>query len=153
MSYEFSLPSRPFSINASYYRDARIKTSEVKEWSAQIFHRLNTVENIEKMRQIRESFDDQRHSISIEIVAIYPRSEFITKSGILSSRTIDVTNFEKLLVDLFFAEQYFDKPSPYGVRNICLNDKHIVHMVSSKKFHEKDSHELQFSVSIIPRAF
>lgn len=153
MRYDFILLSKPFSINACYYSDARTKTTEVRQWAAQIFHQLNTPENLEKMKQIRETFDDSRHAITVETCAIYPRSKFITEAGILSSRTIDLTNWEKVLTDLFFDKQYFDKQHPYGVKNINVNDKHIVELKSSKKFHESEDHILEYSITIIPRPF
>lgn len=153
MREEFKLRTKPFSINASTYRDASIKTAEFRNWASQIFYQLNTDENLKKMKNIRENFDESRHSIKLEICAIYPRSEFITKNGILSSRTIDVTNFEKLICDLIFDRQYFDKPNPYGVKNCCINDKHVTEMVSKKIFHEHRHHTLEFNINIIPRSF
>lgn len=153
MREDFRLMSKPFSINAAFYGDARTKTASVREWAAQILHQLNSAENVEKMKRLREYFDENKHSIKLEICAIYPRSEFITKAGILSSRTIDVTNFEKLICDLFFDRQYFDKSSPYGVKNLNLNDKHVVEMNSKKTFHEHDHYILEFSIIIIPRSF
>lgn len=153
MRQDFQLQSKPFSINAATYSDARTKTREYYDWSSKIFHQLNTPENLDKMTQIRESFDENLHAFEVEITAVYPRSIFITKEGKLSARTIDVTNFEKLLVDLFFDKQFNTKPAPYGVKNINVNDKNIISLISKKSFHDSEASLLQVSVTVVPRPF
>lgn len=153
MKHTFRLRTRPFSINSATYGDARTKTREYFDWSAQVFHQLSSTVNQEKLKELRDLFDESKHSFKISIKVVYPKDQFITKQNILSSRSIDCSNFEKLLVDLFFDKQFFDRPHPRGCPNINQNDKHIVALYSSKTYHELEHHEINFTVKIVSRSF
>ena len=153
MRYEVLIKSKPFSINAATYRDASIKTADYREWQAQVFHQLNNPVDLETFKAIKEQFDEKKNSFEVFITAFYPRDVFVTKENILSSRTIDVTNFEKLLVDLLFDKQYYSKPHPYGVRNICQNDKHIIDLHSKKRPHDLDHYLMHVEIRIVDRPF
>jgi hypothetical protein len=149
----FRIKAKPFSINAATYGDARTKTSAYYEWSNQIFHQLWSESNQQKMRDLREFFDETKHSVKVHMKAVYPKDQFITKQGTLSARTIDCSNGEKLLLDLFFDKQFFSKPHPTGVPNININDKHVVALYSEKTFHDSDDHKIEFTVKIVARKF
>ncbi len=152
-SYEFSIKVKPFSINAATYSDARTKTREYREWQSQVFHQLNNEKDLETFRQIREQFDETKHSFAVEMTAFYPRSVFINKEGTLSSRTVDLSNWEKLLLDLLFDKQYFSKEHPYGVQNINQNDKYVVDLVSRKRPHDHEMFYIQILIRVEDRSF
>lgn len=152
-SYEFSIKVKPFSINAATYSDARTKTREYREWQSQVFHQLNNEKDLETFRQIREQFDETKHSFAVEMTAFYPRSVFINKEGTLSSRTVDSSNWEKIFLDLLFDKQYFSKPHPYGVENLCQNDKHVVDLMSKKRPHDLEHYLIVVELRIVDRPF
>ncbi len=152
MQHCFVFKSKPFSINASTYGDARTKTSAYYEWASKIFHQMWSQENQEKFKELREHFDENLHSVSVQLTSIYPKEIYITKAGILSSKTQDISNTEKLILDLLFDERFHTREHPNGAPNCNINDKHVVEMISSKKYHDGES-LLEINISIIPRAF
>jgi hypothetical protein len=152
-SYEFSIKVKPFSINAATYSDARTKTREYIEWASQVFHQLNNEKDLETFKQIREEFDETKHSFAVEMTAFYPKSVFVNKEGTLSSRTVDLSNWEKIIQDLLFDKQYYSKPHPYGVCNISCNDKHVVDLYSKKRPHDFDYYLIEVKVSVVDKPF
>lgn len=150
MRKDFKLIIKPFSINAMYYGDARTKTSQAREWSYQVFHQLSTLNNLNNMKDLREYFNPTKHQVSIEILVEYPKNIFFTKNGTISAKTIDITNFEKVITDLFFDKRYFDKEYPYGCKNLNIDDKYITELFSKKSFIESDVHIINYSVIINP---
>lgn len=153
MKQLFKLRAKPFSLNAATYGDARTKTRDYYDWQAQIFHQLSSEINQLKLQELREFFDESRHSFKVHIKALYPKDQYVTKQGILSSRTVDLTNSEKLIQDLFFDKQYFDRQAPYGCKNLNANDKHVIALFSEKTFHDSPDYILQIAIKIIPRKF
>src|SRR5690349_15070469 len=137
-NYKISIKSKPFSINAATYSDARTKTASYREWQAQVFHQLNNSQDLETFKAVKEQFDEEKNSLEVSMTCYYPRKVFVNKEGKLSSRTTDCSNFEKLLLDLLFDRQYYDKPSPYGCKNLNLNDKHVVALNSKKLPHDSE---------------
>jgi hypothetical protein len=134
-----------------HYSDARTKTTEYHEWASNIMHQLSYKANKLALAELREKFDPKKHDFVVHMSAIYPPNIFTTKEGILSSRTIDCSNWEKPLIDLFFDKQYFDRPSPYGCENLNINDKHIIRLMSLKK--PGTANQLVVSIKIVPRIY
>lgn len=153
MQRRLLIKSKPFSLNAATYKDASIKTTEYRQWAAMFFHELSKPDNQQKLKDLREYFDENKHSFKIILKAIYPKAVYITKAGILSSKTIDTTNWEKLVLDLLFDPRFHDTEYPYGAPNVNANDKHVVSMLSQKSFHESDESLLDIKIKIVPRAF
>jgi hypothetical protein len=151
--YTFVLRTKPFSINAATYSDARTKTREYHDWQAGIFHQLSQPEHQLNLKLAREAFDESAYSVKLTMTAFYPRQYFVTKDGNLSARTMDLSNWEKLLQDLFFDAQYFDRPTPRGCNNLGINDKHVVELTSRKLPHDLNEHLIEIIVEYVPRPF
>lgn len=129
---KFVLNVKPFSINQVHYRDGKRKTRECRDWEITVFNALNTPEYLASMALLRQDFDPKKHAFKIELTCCYPASYFRTKDGNISSKTQDITNWEKPLVDLIFLDKYSLSPSPFGIENIQIDDKFIVEMLSKK---------------------
>ncbi len=115
---KFTLLCKPFSVNAYHYRDKRHKTAEARAWEAQV---LSLLEEHEKsLLEIASDFNKIGGGFRVHFSAIYPPHIFYNKAGGISSKTIDITNFEKPLLDLIFG-------SIMGV-----NDKTVVECKSHK---------------------
>lgn len=146
MRIRFTLPVPPFSINRMYYRDQRIKTREAREWTQQVFRYIHLTDIEERFDALREEQKRTGACYGVRLVANYPRYTFYNKQGKLSSRTMDVSNFEKPLIDLLFLPKYFNMPSPEGCRNLNSDDKLITALISQKRAVEAE--EPSISVSI-----
>ena len=132
MKREFNLDIKPFSINAMYYGDGRTKTQAARDWSYQIFHRLSQEAIAKSLAELRSYFETDKHSYQVDFVVTYPKDKFYTKKGSISARTMDLSNWEKPLIDLIFLPKYFDKEPPYGCKNLNIDDKYITKLSSSK---------------------
>ena len=115
-----------------YYNNRSAKTQNALEWSAQILHQLNKVEIQKKLKKARDFYNPKKHKYEINLKAYYPREILFTKDGQLSGKCHDISNWEKPLIDLIFLKKYFDKPSPYGCKNLNVDDKHLSKLISEK---------------------
>lgn len=122
----------PFSINAMYYKGNFGKTAAAKDWTYQVFHALNTKENLAKLQTLREAFDSKLHCHYVAMWAVYPNKELYTKAGGVSARTQDCSNWEKPLLDCLFLPKYFIEPAPYGCKNLNTDDRSVVQLLSAK---------------------
>jgi hypothetical protein len=140
------LPLAPLSINAVYCKNRSWTTPEYKEWSSGVFHRLSTEDNLQAMADLREFFNPAKHAYIIGLKFYYPSSILYTKKGALSARAHDISNIEKPLIDLIFLPKFYDQPSPYGCKNLNVDDKFIIDMRSQKL--ASDEHRIEVELSI-----
>ena len=122
------------------------KTQAYHEWTAQVFHRLSSADNLSMMKDLREFFDPLLHSYVLDLRFFYPSEVLYTKKGALSARAHDISNIEKPLIDLLFLPTYHDKPFPNGCKNLNIDDKFISEM-SSKKL-PADDHRIEIDIQI-----
>lgn len=125
---EFNLP--PFSINSYYYR-TRQRTKEARLWANDIFRTLANYK--EDILEFRSNFDVTQHSLGLELVFTYPQNIFYTKQNTISSKTMDITNVEKPILDLLTHPRYNERPLPEGCLNLNIDDKFITEMHSTKQ--------------------
>lgn len=116
---EFFLPIKPFSVNAYRYRDQRFKTKEARDWEVEVKVLLEEFEK--DFSELKEDFDNANGELHVSLCAVYPPHTFYNKSGGISAKTIDITNFEKPLIDLIFKE------------TIGIDDRFITHLISTKQ--------------------
>ena len=128
-----TLKLKPFSINAMFCRDKRHKTIEAQEWSSSILVALALKENKKKLKELRQYFDYKKHVYKVDLTFFYPKHVLYTKEGPISARAHDLSNIEKPLIDLIFLPLYYDRPSPYGAKNLNIDDKYITHLISKKR--------------------
>ena len=128
-----TLKLKPFSINAMFCRDKRHKTIEAQEWSSSILVALALKENKKKLKELRQHFDYKKHVYKVDLTFFYPKHVLYTKEGPISARAHDLSNIEKPLIDLIFLPLYYDRPSPYGAKNLNIDDKYITHLISKKR--------------------
>lgn len=142
---------KPFSVNASYIRTFAgvSKSSGATEFAAQIFNCLTQHDNQVKVAKLKSEFNEITHAYSVAIVAYYPESEFYTKKGTISSRTVDLSNAEKGLIDCLFLPKFDALPFPQGANNLCVDDRCIVDM-SSKKRPAKER-AIEVTITIVER--
>lgn len=130
MRIEFTLPIKAYSINSYMYATRKVITKEARVWS-------DNVKKLLKEQKCLEEFKDKFNyePISIYISIHYPKHVFYNKEGTISSKTIDVSNTEKILIDLIFKD------------TMELNDKYIVYMESSK--HAGEDYKIDFRIETL----
>lgn len=151
MKRVFSLHGlKPLSVNSTYVRTLNgvMKTSAATEWFYSAFHILSSEENKQKLKELREYFDPKKHVYSFEIVALYPKKIFFTKQGTVNSKTIDVSNFEKSIIDIFCLKRYFNNPSPAGCENLNTDDRYVTDLTSRKAVSSDDEPRIEVEIYI-----
>ena len=121
-----TLKLKPFSINAMFCRDKRHKTIEAQEWSCSVLVALALKEN-------KKNFDPKKHVYKVDLTFFYPKHVLHKKEGGISARAHDLSNVEKPLIDLIFLPMFYDRPSPYGAKNLNIDDKYITDLRSRKR--------------------
>lgn len=114
-----------------------------------VFNALDTPEHINAMELLHSNFDASRHGFHIELTCFYPQEQFKAKAGNISSKTQDITNWEKPLVDLLFLDKYSFSQAPFGIQNIRIDDKFIVSMLSQKKSWAADRTKIEIQIGIV----
>jgi len=128
-----TLKLKPFSINAMFCRDKRHKTIEAQEWSCSVLVALALKENKKKLKELRQYFDPKKHIYKVDLMFFYPQHVLHKKEGGISARAHDLSNVEKPLIDLIFLPMFYDRPSPYGAKNLNIDDKYITDLRSRKR--------------------
>ena len=128
-----TLKLKPFSINAMFCRDKRHKTIEAQEWSCSVLVALALKENKKKLKELRQYFDPMKHVYKVDLTFFYPKHVLFRKDGGISARAHDLSNVEKPLIDLVFLPMFYDRPSPYGAKNLNIDDKYITDLRSRKR--------------------
>lgn len=136
-----------FSINKMYNNRRSFGTSAAfKQWTAGLFHKLSTEQNLQSFTDLREFFNPKSHCFNLDLTFTFPSKVYYTKEGQMSARCFDISNIEKPLIDLIFLPEYYKKPSPYGCKNLNIDDKYIRSMRSRKI--SGDMHRIQIDIEI-----
>lgn len=117
MIYEFEVPLKPFSVNQYHYRDKRHKTAEARAYEAAFLAEL------EDHKMLLDMAADIKNgsTVSVELCFEWPPHIYYNKAGQISSKTMDLSNVEKPILDLIFG-QYMD-----------VNDKVVTRLLSTKR--------------------
>lgn len=120
MKVNFTIEGKAFSINKTYTRDIRFRSSEFKEWYTLTKTSIQEHDAYKSLLELADDFKSKGGTIVMSLQIVYPFWAFRNKQGEISARTLDVTNYEKGLVDLLLQD--------------CLqiNDKNLVKLTSSK---------------------
>lgn len=142
---------RPLSVNSTYARTIGgvVKSSEARDWYYTAFHLLSSQENSERFAKLRAHFDPKKHIFKVHIRAYYPKAQFVTKQGAISSKTLDLTNTEKSIIDCLFLKRFYDQPTPQGCLNLNTDDKYILDLHSCKRIAQDDIHRIEVDVEIL----
>lgn len=124
---EIILESSAYSINDYYYNNRKHgKRAEAKQWEYQINWLLKDYE--EQFKKFRDSFGADS-ALSVEIT--FYHHNFFTKSGKLNSKIYDLSNCEKVLIDLLL-NPVNHGPAPYKSPNLNIDDCKVIKLLSQK---------------------
>jgi hypothetical protein len=135
LTVHFFLPLEPFSVNRTYSRDKRFKTSAFKAWEIAAFEAIGCAEPQRQLKELREFTAGKTFVYSVEFAFHCPR--LITKSGTISNQVEDLSNVEKPLLDVLFLPKVHIQLYPYGVKNVNCDDRYVTKLVSSKQAADK----------------
>lgn len=149
---------KPLSINSATINSrqgrGRHKSEVARQFELQVFQKLDTPENKQAFKELRETFVPKLHQFEIDFIAEYPRTDFIAKTtGCISGHTVDQTNWEKIIADLFFLPKHAENEAPYGCQNLMLDDKYLVYYTSRKKISSDGKYRIILQIKIMPRDF
>jgi len=129
----FTLQSPPFSINKAHYKRSFTRTVECREWGDNILAQLQNPDLQLEFQEFRKSLN-KREGIIISITYNIADNIFYTKKGEISRRSMDLSNIEKLLIDLIFDTRFCGREiNGKVIHNLAIDDKLIVDMHSKKK--------------------
>lgn len=145
MRVKFLLPGiGPLSINQVYYGNrAHGWTKEAKDWSYQLMYQISQHEA--QIKMIRDFFDPKRHGLELRIVIYF--EDFIKSGGGISSRTQDIDNVLKPLIDILFNKKFHGTSVPYTCQNFNIDDKYIIDIHASKRHGAK---AIEVEVAVVP---
>lgn len=129
-----NLEASPFSINSAYYLkgNGKVRTAECRQWGDAVLGQLQSYRD--EMRQFTAEYDRSKEAVTVNILFKIPTNKYYTYEKTISSRSTDLTNVEKLLVDLIFDARFFGRTvNGQKIINLNINDKDIVDLVSSKR--------------------
>jgi len=127
MQIEFTLPIKAYSINNYMYTTRRVITKEARLWSDMVKEHLRAIPCLAEFKS-KYNYTP----INIQINVYYPKNVFYNKEGLISSKTFDISNTEKILIDLIFKD------------TLDINDKYITYMESSK--HAGEAYMISFRI-------
>ena len=112
MNFSIILPIKGFSINAAYYATRKSKTAECRAWEKQVYNYI--ADNI----YLKQMAGFKQFHVTMEFE--YPEALYYNAKGDISSKTYDLSNVEKLLLDCLFTV-------------IGANDKYVTELISRKR--------------------
>lgn len=144
MKRVINLDIHAVSINNAYYSDKRFGyKAEVREWISQVCYQLSQSANKRAMADLRNTFDEKKHSFTVLIKYYTPN--FYNKQGTISAKSMDVGNIDKVLLDVVFTGSF------YGTGNMeCENINHDDRFISSLMVNKypSEKHKLVITVKI-----
>ena len=149
MKLNFNIKAPPFSINKAYYKRSMTRTQECRKWGDSVLIQLQDPLLLDQFTQVREAFNPKKHTISVELQFNIPQCKFYTKKGEVSIHSQDLSNVEKLLIDLIFDSRFNDRQiKDISISNLNINDKFITELIS-RKVPVDAEHSIDIQIKII----
>lgn len=140
------IPTAPLSINKYKCRDQRYLTSAAHTYIGTVLHLISEEKNVKKLKELRDYFDPDKHAYKLNLTFYYPRDIFYTQKGLISAKSHDLSNIEKVLIDILFLPKHFGSNPPHKAQNLNIDDKYIVDLNSSKRASEDHLIEVEFEI-------
>lgn len=121
------LNAPPFSINKAHYRNGN-RTIACRNWGESILIQLEQYED--DLKKFSDQVKKDINNVGIEVSLTFFMPTLFTKEGKVSRLSSDLSNVEKMLIDLIFDPRFFDK----GHVNLNLDDCLIISLHSHKKY-------------------
>lgn len=129
MFVRFLVPMRPISVNKMHtsVKGRIIKTSAARSFEFQFNHYL--AEFSQQAILFVENFNEQEHSINVEMIFYINRVDYFNKQGLINKRCLDVDNNIKTVQDQVF-------------RFLSIDDALVTRVTAVKVPSDKDATEV-----------
>ena len=111
-------------------------------------HLMSDPRVAKKLEKLRNYFNPEKHQYHVSIKFKYPKRVLYKSDGTLSARAHDISNVEKLLIDHLFLPVYFKQESPYGCKNLNVDDKYITKLTSEKMASDNELHCIDITIKV-----
>lgn len=125
--------SPPQSLNSAYYLkgNGKVRTKESRAWGDKLLVRLQSYTT--EINSFLSIYDPSLHGIKIDLTHYIPATHYYNLERLISSRSADLSNVEKLLIDVLFDARFNGRVvGGKTIQNLNINDKCIVEMRSRK---------------------
>lgn len=139
---------KAFSINSAYYRDRAVKTRDCRMWEEHVLHLMAASGPQQAIKDIKSAYNPEEHAFSIRLCHVYPKDFFFNAKGRISSRTFDLSNTEKLLIDLLFDEKH-QRTGISPIETLATNDCNLVRLYSYKM--PGDDYAIKITISLVKK--
>ena len=131
MELKLRLHVQPISVNSMYYNDRRLgKTKDAQSWSDQVLYGLRKYE--EQITKFTAQFNKKDHVLAAHMISYSPLDFFYTKTGEMSGRLVDITNWEKPTIDLLLLPKFYGTNYPKQAINLNIDDRYLRKLTSEK---------------------
>ena len=135
MKISFNLPTKAFSVNATYFRNRAFKTPEFRAWEAETAILLDDVKDL---TDLAHEFNRVGGEFWVSFTYVYPYHIYYNKAKDISAKTFDLSNVEKPLLDQIFGGR------------MSVNDRFVTLLRSSKE--PGAMHEIRITIELVPKA-
>lgn len=140
------IPFKAISVNDAYYGTKKYgMKADAKDWCYQVNWVL--VQYKSQFEALREQFNSNENGLKVEMTFYY--KDFFNKKGEINSKIYDLTNTEKILMDLVIDSRHFGPP-PYKSPNLNIDDRNVIELVSKKLPAAEDRVEIVISLVALP---
>lgn len=147
MKRKLHLPIHAMSINSFYYANkSHGPTQTARDWISQVCWLLNSTENKQALIDLRNEFDPEKHVYHIHLKVGTPK--MFTKDGDISRQSIDISNTEKVFLDILFDKKYAESRQ---CENLCTDDKYLTRLISEKHWASQPSIAVTIHVKSRPK--
>lgn len=133
MEVSFQLLGKGFSINQAYYAQRKVKTEACRLWEYSV---LTQLQEIKDLVDLADTHKERGGTFEVHFALNYPHHVFYNKQGLISSKTYDVSNFEKLLLDVIFGQV------------LGINDKLVTKLISEKRVGARHSIDVKIRLIV-----
>jgi len=148
MKVKFVVACPPFSINAFHYATKRIITADAREWMQDIIYQMSAPGIEAKLAQLMQNFDRSKDSIHLSLLFKFPKAQYLTKAGSISSHIPDLSNIEKPLIDILFLPKHYGTNPPQTFKNLNIDDKYVTFICSKKTAYDGDKPCIEIGLKV-----
>lgn len=143
------LDAPPFSINSAYYKKSKVRTQKCRAWGDAIHAQISLPDVARQIVDFRTKIHEKSF-IHAELRFYYPSSKLYTQRGGISRLSMDLSNIEKMLIDLIFDKKYTGRISDANlpIETLCADDKLLTRLVSEKIVSPQDAYTTVIELSL-----
>lgn len=131
MELKLRIHVAPISVNSMYYGERRHgKRPEAISWSEEVLYSLRKYEA--QITEFTGLFNTKLHVLTAHMISYAPEDYFYTKSGEMSGRMVDITNWEKPTIDLLLLPKFHGTNYPKTAINLNIDDRYLRKLTSEK---------------------